>query len=119
MGAETFKFENLQVYQRVKKLVKEVYLLTKKWPREYLFDLTSQFRRATLSVLLNIAEGSGRSKGDFSRFLNIAIGSCKECVALIETACDLGLISVDGKKSLKLEFTEVVMMLEGLKKSLR
>jgi len=118
MVAEDFKFENLQVYRRVQKLVKQVYLLTREWPREYLFDLTSQFRRAVLSVLLNIAEGSGRSKADFARFLNIAIGSCKECAALVETANDLDLIPVGEKESLRREFIEIVMMLEGLKKSL-
>ncbi|OGC54243.1 hypothetical protein A2797_00715 [candidate division WWE3 bacterium RIFCSPHIGHO2_01_FULL_48_15] len=119
MVAEPFKFENLQVYQRTRKLVNEIYLLTGKWPREYLFDLTSQFRRAVLSILLNIAEGTGRSKADFARFLNIAIGSCKECAAIAETSFDLNLISASDKEKLKKEFIEITMMLEGLKKSLR
>lgn len=119
MAPEIFRFENLQVYQRVRGLVSKIYRLTNKWPRDYLFDVTSQLRRAILSVLLNIAEGSGRTKGDFARFLNMAIGSCKECVALFEVARDLNLLSEGEEQELRKEITEVVMMLEGLKKSLR
>lgn len=119
MKKENFKFENLRVYQKARELAKRVYILTSKWPREYLYDLTAQFRRAILSVLLNIAEGSGRSKKDFARYLSIAIGSCKECAALVDLAADLHLLTEVERTSLRAELIEIVMMLEGLKKALR
>lgn len=116
---EKFKFETLEVYQRTKRLAKRIYLLTENWPRKYLYDLTSQFRRAILSALLNIAEGSGRGKGEFSHYLDIAIGSCKESVALIDLASELGLIDKNEMEDLYIELSEIVKMLQGLKKSLR
>ncbi len=119
MEAQIFKFETLDVYKRARSLVRKVYGLTGAWSKEYLYDICPQFRRAALSVLLNIAEGSGRKKDDFSRYLTIAEGSCKECVAVVDVAFDLGLISEADSSSLKKELTEIVMMLEGLKKSLR
>lgn len=119
MAIQDFKFEKLDVYQRARILVRKIYQLTDGWSRDYLYDLSSQLRRAVLSILLNIAEGSGRSRGEFSRFLTIAEGSCRECVAVLDVAIDLDLISTDVRDSTKREITEIVMMLEGLKKSLK
>lgn len=97
----------------------KVYRLTASWPKEYLYDLSAQFRRAVLSIPLNIAEGSGRSKSDFSRYLVIAKGSCKECTAIVDVASDFKLLRKEERDSLKKELIEIAMMLEELKKSLK
>jgi len=119
MVREKFKFETLEVYQRAQSLVKHIYLTSRDWPKEYLFDLTAQLRRAALSVMLNIAEGSGRSKKEFGHYLDIARGSCNESVALIDLASQLGLFSRNQTDSFLSELSEIARMLSGLKRSLR
>lgn len=68
-----FNFEKLSVYQKSIALVDEVYSLTEAWPKSETFGITSQFRRAVVSVSLNIAEGSGRTKKDFRHFLDMYV----------------------------------------------
>jgi four helix bundle protein len=71
--------EEIVVWQRAMDLVDEVYRVTRNWPREEVFGLTNQLRRAAVSVPSNIAEGQGRRiDGDFLRFLAIALGSLME-----------------------------------------
>lgn len=111
-----YNFERLSVYQRALDLVEEIYRLTTEWPREYLYDLTSQFRRATLSIPLNIAEGSGRTGKEAARFMAIARGSCQECIPLLETAHRLGLLDENLHKRLYAELTELSKMLSALQK---
>ncbi|KKU81384.1 MAG: S23 ribosomal protein [Parcubacteria group bacterium GW2011_GWA1_47_8] len=72
-------FRDLKVWQNGLIIAHEIYLLTKKLPREEVFGLSSQMRRAAVSVPSNIAEGRSRgSRKDFSQFLHIAIGSLSE-----------------------------------------
>ena len=72
-------FRDLIIWQKGLDITQEVYLLTKKLPKEELFSLSSQLRRAAISVPSNIAEGKERStKKDFCQFLHIALGSLAE-----------------------------------------
>ena len=68
-----FRFEKLEVWQEARKINQVIYQLTRKFPRQELFAMTSQIRRASISVSSNIAEGSGRnSDKDFAHFLKQA-----------------------------------------------
>jgi four helix bundle protein len=88
MGATTF--QDLEVWQKAHTWVLEVYRLTHCFPREELFGLTSQLRRAATSVPANIAEGFvKRGKADKLRFYNIAQGSLEECRYYLILARDL------------------------------
>ena len=72
-------FKDLTVWQRAMELAETVYGLTKSFPMDELYGLTSQLRRASVSIASNIAEGRGRgSDGEFKHFLNIAQGSTYE-----------------------------------------
>lgn len=77
-----FKFEELRIYQESLQFVNFVYLITDKWSKDEMFGLTNQYRRASVSIVLNIAEGSGRTKKDFRHFLDLSRSSCYECVAI-------------------------------------
>lgn len=77
-----FRFEGLEIFHVAVNFSVRVHELTKKLPAEERFDFTSQARRAANSIVLNIAEGSGRgTKKDFAHFLDVAIGSTFETVA--------------------------------------
>jgi len=96
-----FRFENLQVWQEARELNKEVYRLTRKFPNQEVFCLTSQIRRAAVSVSSNIAEGSGRnSDKDFAHFLEQSYGSLMEVASLLYLALDESYISQDDAKGL-------------------
>jgi len=86
----TRNFRDLIVWQRAHAFVLEVYRLTKNFPKEEMYGLTSQFRRASVSIAANIAEGfAKRSRPDKVRLLNIAQGSLEECKYYIILAKDL------------------------------
>ena len=86
-------YKNLLVWQIGNELVLLVYRITKKFPPEERYGLTSQLRRATLSVVLNIIEGHARrNDGDFRRFLDIALGSLIEVEYLLELSRELSYI---------------------------
>jgi len=81
-----FKFEELRVYQEGLLFIDFIYNITSKWPKDEIFGLTNQLRRAAVSIVLNIAEGSSRTRKDFRHFLDLSKGSCYECVAIVTIA---------------------------------
>ncbi len=90
-GEEVKGYKKLKVYQSAHLLVKEVYKVTAKFPQSELFGLTSQMRRAAVSVVANILEGYGRyGSKELLRFLHIAQGSLAELEYYIELSGDLG-----------------------------
>jgi four helix bundle protein len=113
-----FNFENLNVYKKAIEFAKHVYLATKEFPREEMFGLTNQFRRAAVSISLNIAESSAQSKKGFRKFLDIARGSVYECVAALQISQDIGYISVQKLEQLRTDLVTISKMLSGLKRSL-
>ena len=90
---EIFGFEKLRVYQGSLDFSKEIYRLTKKFPKDEIFGVTSQLRRAATSVPLNIAEGSGLTKREFRSYLRRSRASLYECVPLLDIALENRYIS--------------------------
>ena len=100
-------------------LVEGVYLATKSFPRDEQFGLTSQMRRAAISVPSNIAEGQGRraSDAEFVRFLLIAMGSLCELETQLELALRLKILDQQQAISLQSSSSEVGRLLNGLVRS--
>jgi four helix bundle protein len=116
---EKFKFEKLEVYQKTLKFIDKIYSITKKFPKEEMFSLTDQLKRAALSILTNIAEGCGRYyKKDMSQFIRIARSSAFECVGLLQVAYNQKYISNFEYLQLYKDLQEISKMLNGLMKSL-
>lgn len=89
-------FESLLVWQKSHQFVLDIYQMTQHFPECEKFGLTSQFRRAAVSIPANIAEGYGkRSSADKARFFNIAQGSLNECRYYLRLAADLGYAKTD------------------------
>lgn len=114
------KFQDLKVWEKSHQLTLDVYAVTKTFPDDERFGMTSQLRRASASIGANIAEGCGRgSDKDFSRFLQIAMGSASEVEYLLILAKDLSLIDPEEYPSFHAQVTEVKRMLTSFIKYLR
>ena len=111
-------FEKLRVYQQAIVQAKEIYELTKKFPKDELFGIISQLRRATVSISLNIAEGSSRSKREFAHFLDMARGSCFELVALLQLSLELKYINSQIYSIQYQKITKLTKQINSLKKSI-
>jgi four helix bundle protein len=110
-----FNYRNMQVWQRAHQLTLAVYRSTKSWPREELYGLTSQVRRAATSVPANVAEGTGRfGKAELRRFLQIALGSACELDYLLLLAKDLEYLPTQQQSQMAAELTEIRKMLVAL-----
>jgi four helix bundle protein len=113
-----FSFERLDTWQKSIDFADTVYRVTRAFPDDERFGLTSQMRRAAVSVSSNIAEGSARfSKADFARFLEIATGSLFEVVSQSFVSRRQGLLSEGDFKKLYAAAEEQGRMLSGLRKS--
>ena len=108
-------YRDLQVWQRAMDLAVGTYEITKSYPREELFGLTSQSRRAAASIAANIAEGYGRAtKASYLSFLRIARGSLKELETHLILAERVGLTASETVRPLLEKTDELGRMLHGL-----
>jgi len=108
-------FEELEVWQRARKFVLKIYNLTKSFPKDELYGLTSQIRRAAVSIGSNISEGfDRRSDKEFSNFLAIARGSIAEVQNDLYIALDLKYISEDEFNATYGETKKIAKQINGL-----
>ncbi|MDY6951845.1 MAG: four helix bundle protein [Thermodesulfobacteriota bacterium] len=109
-------FQDLVVWQKAHEFVLSVYRTTRGFPRDETYGLTSQFRRAAVSIPANIAEGFRKAgKADKYRFMNIAQGSVEECRYYIILSRDLGYVAEDV---LMLQLEEVSKLLDAYAKAI-
>lgn len=115
-----YKYENLDVWKLSKELIKKVYLLAAKFPKSEEFNLTSQIKRAVVSVCLNIAEGSVRqSNKEFKQFIRIAIGSLVEVDTCLKISIELRYIKLIEYDALSPLIGKLYFKLFGLEKSIK
>jgi four helix bundle protein len=115
-----FRFEGLEIFHIAVDFSVRVYELVNKFLAEERFDLTSQARRAANSIVLNIAEGSGRgTKKDFSHFLDMALGSTFETVACFFIAEKQSYISKQDLEAIKSGGESVGKRINAFKRTLR
>jgi four helix bundle protein len=108
-------FRNLHVWQRSMALVEEIYTVTKTFPRSEQFGLTSQIRRASVSIPSNIGEGKRRKRQPvFLNHLDIALGSQAEIEVQLEIAKRVGFLAAQDYRRLQAITEEVGRMLNGL-----
>jgi four helix bundle protein len=108
-------YRDLEVWQMAIALVTDVYALTKEYPREELYGLTNQMRRAAVSIPSNIAEGRAkRSTKDFIRYINIAYGSAAELETQLIISRKLDYITDVAKSSLLERLARISRMLNGM-----
>jgi four helix bundle protein len=113
-------FRQFKVWEKAHHLALEIYKATATFPKEELYGLTSQLRRASVSIPTNIAEGCGRNTdADFARFLQIAMGSASETEYELILASDLEFLSKNQFEELQSKAEEVKKMLASFLKTLR
>jgi four helix bundle protein len=117
MGVRSY--QELTVWQKAMDLVEVIYAATRSWPKEEIYSLTSQVRRAGVSVASNIAEGQGRnSTKEFLHHLSMAYGSLCEVETQLLVAQRLDYLNSDTAKQLLTATAEVGRLLNGLSRSL-
>jgi four helix bundle protein len=113
-------FRDLQVWQKSHALTLDVYVATRGFPREELYGLTSQIRRACSSIPANIAEGCGRNgDNELRRFLEIAMGSASELEYHLLLARDLQMLAASEYDKLNLQTCEIKRMLAAFIQKLK
>ncbi|MBV8052221.1 MAG: four helix bundle protein [Acidobacteriaceae bacterium] len=112
-------YKDLIVWQKSKALATEIYRCTEPFPKTELYGLTSQLRRAAVSIPSNIAEGQGRlTRGEFQQFLGHARGSLLELETQLGIAVDLNYLDNSAFDHLESRIAEVSRLLNGLLESL-
>ncbi|MHB8883200.1 MAG: four helix bundle protein [Thermodesulfovibrionales bacterium] len=113
-------FRELQVWKKSHALTVAIYKATTIFPKEEIYGLTSQMRRAAVSVAANIAEGCGRGgKADFARFIQMALGSASELEYLLLLSCEIQYLNDSEYEKLSSEVIEVKKMLTSFMKKLK
>jgi four helix bundle protein len=117
--ASVKSYRDLAVWQGACDLAERVYRCCRHYPSDELYGLTSQTRRAAVSIAANIAEGAGRKgSSEFAHFISIAAGSLAELRTLLELARRFGYLPGDAVTELDGQADEVARMLHGLRRSL-
>ncbi|HTL80303.1 MAG TPA: four helix bundle protein [Bacteroidia bacterium] len=116
---EKFRFEDLKVYQKSLDYVDFVYALSEKFPKHEIYSLTSQFRRASNSISLNIGEGESGTTNEYVNFLRISRRSARECVVCTTLARRRQYINEEQEADSRKRLVELSKMLSGLMNSLR
>jgi four helix bundle protein len=115
-----YKYQDLIAWQKAKAFAADIYRSTDPFPKTEIYGLTSQLRRAAVSIASNIAEGQGRlTKGEFCHFLGQARGSLLELETQLSIAVDLGFLEADRFRKLEQQTSEVRRLLNGLIESMR
>ena len=114
-----FNFEKLEVYNDAMGYTNRIYKVSKAFPKDEIFGITNQLRRAAISIPSNIAEGSSRGKKEFIRFLNIALGSSYECVPLLQISKSQEYINEDEFKDFTESLHKISPKINALKNSLK
>lgn len=115
-----FSFEKLDVWQDARLFVKEIYLLTSKFPKEERYGLSSQLQRAAVSVISNITEGTSRfSDKEKLRFIEISYTSLMEVYCQLIVALDLEYININQLESQKLTVFKISNKLTALYRSIQ
>ena len=113
-------FRDIKVWHKAHDLTLKVYKITETFPREEIYGLTSQIRRAAASIPTNIAEGSGRnSDAELARFLEIAFGSTSEVEYVLQLSKDLSLLDTSTYERINGEVIEIKRMLATFIKTIR
>ena len=113
-----FSFEKLSVWNKSRELNKKIYSTTLSFPKAEQFGLTSQLRRASISVTLNIAEGTSRFSGkEQARFTEIAFSSLMEVLSASLIANDLEYLTENDLTDIRELIKEISKMLSGLRKT--
>jgi len=116
---DIFRFQRLDIWHRSTQFADAIYQVTESFPRKEVFGLTSQLRRAAVSISANIAEGSSRaSNKEFSRFVEIAYGSLCETVSHLKIAKSQRMIVEDQFFQLWNEAQQLARMLSSFRNSL-
>jgi four helix bundle protein len=111
-------YKELVVWQRAMDLVVEIYKVTRSFPREEMYGLVAQIRRAVVSVASNVAEGQARGKGrEFAKFLRIALGSLQEVKTQLIVSERLGYVVKEKTSTMVKLANEVGRLLRALTKS--
>ena len=115
-----FSFDKLEAYTSSRRLVKDVYDLTGKFPNTEKYGLSDQLRRAVISIPSNIAEGSGRSSiKEKIHFIEIAYGSLMEVYCQLQLSLDLSYVSIDDFEVVADKIDVVSKLLKGLRYSFK
>ncbi|MGF1615548.1 MAG: four helix bundle protein [Gammaproteobacteria bacterium] len=113
-------YRDLEVWKKSIDWVEQIYHVSSSFPRDEKFGLTSQIRRAAISVPANIAEGAARTgTGEFLQFLSVASGSLAEVETFLVLAGRLGYLTEQDRQVLETKSDEISRMLGGLKRSLQ
>lgn len=113
-----YSFEKLAVWQKSREIAVVIYKITREFPKEELFGISSQMRRCSVSIASNIAEGSGRqTPKEKARFTEIAYSSALELLNQLIITLDLEYINEEKYKKIRTGIEEITFMLDALRKS--